>query len=674
VDELRERVRRDLERIEPSPDGLEATLRRAGRRELRRRLSAGALAMVVAAGGIALGARAFLGSEPPRPVAPGTAGAIAFDMDGDIWVVNPDGAGLRNLTDTDDLSESAPAWSPDGRRIAFVACAECTTSDLYVMDADGTNVVRLTDDRFLAGSPAWSPDGAQIAFHKDEHAGDEERWDRDLWVVNADGTGERRLTDGPTLDGGPAWSPDGTTLAFNRLDGPTESSAIYVVSPDGSGERRLTDPWLWATSPAWSPDGLRIAFDVIDRDTTTPSVYVMEADGTGVRRITDDPPASVHAWSPDGEKLLIGRLGVRHSLHVLDLETGEDTTLFTSPGPQREGVYIHSASWGPLATAGPSPPEASPSPTEREGPPASGSRLYLAGDGELWVVDVASSDVTHVDVPRLSPGDAPHRIVRRDGGLVAWGYETLVFDPDRPAHPEVLAADSWIFIPSAAEDRVWVGILDPQSPETVRGLQAVREVTVDGEVTVPDTAPPGGEWPVAAVEEGLVFQEEDSLRVWDPRTGEVVRRLPGVYPLAWQGHRLAWCDLPCEDAYITDFSSGTDHAIRLPEDIQVFHAYEGAFSPDGTRLALIALTDRQYERADAQLVLVDVGTGEAEAVRGTVVEPHYPFVDWSASGGSVFIAGGDGLGGRRIIEHRPAEDTARILPVEVGEFYDMAAL
>lgn len=316
----------------------------------------------------------------------------------------------------------------------------------------------------------------------------------------------------------------------------------------------------------------------------------------------------------------------------------------------------------PLGSASPSPEPAS-----------AGARLFLAGDGELWVVDVDTGSVRHLDMPELSPGDAPHRIVRRDGRLVAWGYQTLVLDPDFGSPPSVLAADSLIFIPSALEDRVWMGIPDQEEAETAC-LQAVREMSVDGEVTVPDTRPPGCRWPVAAVEEGLVFQmPDDTLEIWDPRSGAVVRRLPGVFPLAWQAHRLAWCDAQCVEAHVTDLSSGEDRVIPLPQGIFHFQGYEGAFSPDGSLLALVGLTTWDFTRADGQLVLVDVETGDTRAIHGTVVKPPYNFVDWAASGGSVFITGGERGEQRRLIEYRPTEDTTRVLPVDVGDFYDVAA-
>lgn len=356
MDDLKERIRRELERIQPSPDALEDMLRRVRHRERRQRLAVGIVALALSAGALGFLVTVFLQTEPPRPAASPTGGLIAFDMGEDIYVMNPDGSDVRNLTGTDNVFESAPAWSPDGSRIAFVACTECTTPDIYVMNADGTGVTRLTDDAALDDAPAWSPDGTQIVYHSDQQAGAERQEDRDVYVVNADGTGKRRLTEGPALDGNPTWSPDGTRIAFNRLFAPTESSAIYIMSIDGSGETQLTDPSLWAVSPNWSPDGSRIAFSVVDLATTTPDVYVMNADGTGLRKLTDDPPAAVQAWSPDGSKLLIARLGAHHSLHILDLATGEITGLFTAPQPQREGFYIHNAAWGTLTVATPSPP------------------------------------------------------------------------------------------------------------------------------------------------------------------------------------------------------------------------------------------------------------------------------------------------------------------------------
>jgi hypothetical protein len=109
------------------------------------------------------------------------------------------------------------------------------------------------------------------------------------------------------------------------------------------------------------------------------------------------------------------------------------------------------------------------------------AELVLAGDGELWAVDVAAERARHVEIRELAPGDAEHRVVRRGDRFVFWGYATYAAaDPAGPL--ERIADDTWFFIPSAHPDRVWVTVLDPATPATRHALKAVREITVDGQV------------------------------------------------------------------------------------------------------------------------------------------------------------------------------------------------
>jgi len=316
-----------------------------------------------------------------------------------------------------------------------------------------------------------------------------------------------------------------------------------------------------------------------------------------------------------------------------------------------------------------SEPVATGSPTTA--PAIDGPRLILTGDGEAWVVDIGAGTAQRVAIPELSPGDPPYRVVRRDGKLVAWGYQTLVLDPELSSPPEVLAEDSGIFIASAVGDRVWVGIVDPASGGE-RRLKAVREIAVDGEVTVPDVAPPQGRWPVAALNQGLVFQgERNTLLVWDWRTGTSVDRLPGQFPLAWHGDVLAWCGGECQLVHIRDFATGDEFSFPCPGGTFGFDGYTGAFSPDGQTLALALSLDFGSDSRRA-LALIDVETGALDVVDGTNVEPGYVYVDWSPSGDAVFISGGSDH--RQLIEYRPAEGEARTIPVEVGQFYGMAAI
>jgi Tol biopolymer transport system component len=313
------------------------------------------LALAVAGGGIAVAARGFQQPDMVRPAGVPAAGKIAFDMAGDIFVMNADGTGVENITRTERISESAPDWSPDGRRLVYVRCAECTTSDLYVMNADGTEVRRLTQDPALDGAPTWSPDGSMIAYQTDATGTytDEAGYspgNEDLWVIGADGQGKRLLVGGADRELSPAWSPGGSEIAYWRISSSNLQSTIELVAADGTAMTTLTDPRLWAGEPVWSPDGRRIAFDVIGAR-KTPSVYAMNADGSNVRRLTDDP-ASVLGWSPNGARLLVVRFSRgRDGLYTLDVRTGAITDLYVAPEPQEQGVYIHNGTWSPVPSS-----------------------------------------------------------------------------------------------------------------------------------------------------------------------------------------------------------------------------------------------------------------------------------------------------------------------------------
>ena len=221
---------------------------------------------------------------------------IAFessrDGDWDIYVMNADGKDIMQITD-DDAWDTSPSWSPDGRRIAFVSRRD-GDFDIYVMNADGSGVVQLTDDDAGDGGPSWSPDGRRIAFTSDRDG------DRDIYVMNADGSDVVQLTDGSSDNWVGSWSPDGRRIAFtSNRDGDNE---IYVMNADGSGIVQLTDDDARDAGPSWSPDGHRIAFQS-DRYGDA-DIYVMNADGSGVVLLTDDDAGDgAPSWSPDGHRI-----------------------------------------------------------------------------------------------------------------------------------------------------------------------------------------------------------------------------------------------------------------------------------------------------------------------------------------------------------------------------------
>jgi WD40 repeat protein len=208
----------------------------------------------------------------------GTRIAFAKFNTGGIYVMEADGSNQVRLTD--QAYDNAPDWSPDGARIAFTSSRDGAT-DIWVVNADGSGAVNLTASGQTEGSPSWSPDGQWIAFSRD--------WE--IWIMNADGTGQVRLTNDGFIDGAPAWSPDGALIAFtSNRDGVNE---IYVMAPDGSGLTRLTHNDRSDTHPTWSRDGQRLA---AESASGTTGILVFDRDGSGATLV---PNTTSPSWGPD---------------------------------------------------------------------------------------------------------------------------------------------------------------------------------------------------------------------------------------------------------------------------------------------------------------------------------------------------------------------------------------
>ena len=221
--------------------------------------------------------------------------ATERDGDSEIYVMNADGSGVTRLTDN-GIRDGEPTWSPDGRRIAF-ASERDGGPEIYVMNADGSDVVRLTDNSALDRSPAWSPDGRRIAFVSENSS-----FTANIYVMNADGSKVARLTESEAGAADPAWSPDGRKIAFASQG--EESLNIYVMNADGSDIARLSDNADandWDRYPEWSPDGRHIAF-ASKRDGVV-GIYKMSVDGSGLARLTDNAGDYDPAWSPDGRRI-----------------------------------------------------------------------------------------------------------------------------------------------------------------------------------------------------------------------------------------------------------------------------------------------------------------------------------------------------------------------------------
>ena len=180
-------------------------------------------------------------------------------------------------------------------------------NDIFKMNPDGTGVVKLTDSGSFNGDAGWSPDGSQIAFDSDRrnHQGRLE-----IHVMDADGSNVRRLTTLPAdamFDLAPRFSPDGRRIVFTRYITDPGRSALFTVGVDGGGLKQLT-PWGNGAADAdYSPDGKKLVFEAYPNAQCFGEIYTVDSDGQHLTNIADNrchAGSSDPVWSPNGEKIL----------------------------------------------------------------------------------------------------------------------------------------------------------------------------------------------------------------------------------------------------------------------------------------------------------------------------------------------------------------------------------
>jgi|GEM_PF-611678 len=255
-------------------------------------------------------------------------GKIVFtslrDGNAEIYVMNADGSNQTRLTNN-PANDSWPSLSPDGTKITFNSDKDGGNDEVYTMDADGTNQTRLTNNP-LSGWPSWSPDGTKIVFvtNRDGNA--------EIYVMNADGSNQTRLTNNSYVcDSSPAWSPDGTKIAFGSKR--TGNWEIYVMNADGSNQTRITNDNKWDWIPAWSPDGTKIAYTQGNASWSYADVCIMNVNGTNQTNLTNNNVADAFStWSPDGTKIAFhtNRDG-NYEIYVMNADGSNPTRLTNSP-------------------------------------------------------------------------------------------------------------------------------------------------------------------------------------------------------------------------------------------------------------------------------------------------------------------------------------------------------
>jgi Tol biopolymer transport system component len=218
---------------------------------------------------------------------------FASDVSGSwqVWEMRANGSHKKPVTHM-RVSATSPDLGPQGHGHTVVFAGDAglgTADDLYRINSGGYSLFRLTHGSAADEFPAWSPNGRRIAFVSDRSGAPQ------VWTVSGWGQGLRRLTNDPNgVTEGPDWSPDGSRIVFAA--GPAGAEDIWVMNADGSNPVQLTTDAAADFAPAWSPDGTQIAF-VSRRVPGSQNVFVMNSDGSGQHAIT--PPGSMDfapAW------------------------------------------------------------------------------------------------------------------------------------------------------------------------------------------------------------------------------------------------------------------------------------------------------------------------------------------------------------------------------------------
>jgi Tol biopolymer transport system component len=234
----------------------------------------------------------------PSPNIPGSSGRIVYSANGNLYLTDPQFNSPQLLHQGID-----PAFSPDGSKIVFAARQE-GDYEIFVMNLDGSNVMRLTQSRARDRYPAWSPDGTKIVFASVIFPDD---WE--IYTINADGTGGKaQITNNNIDDFQPSWSPDGRRIAFSRYDDEEENFDIHSLNLGSRSGRQLTTRASNDLHPSWSPDGTKLVF------TSAGEIFVINANGGNLVRLTNTGEPDKQAnFSPDGSQIIFSSTGRRNS-------------------------------------------------------------------------------------------------------------------------------------------------------------------------------------------------------------------------------------------------------------------------------------------------------------------------------------------------------------------------
>ncbi len=519
----------------------------------------------------------------------------------DIWIMNADGSNQTQLT-TYAEEDQWPALSPDGSQIVYTA-RQGASLMLWVMNSDGTDPAQLP----VSGNiqlATWSPDGTQLAYQSDA----EDFWE--VWVSNADGTNAQRLTTFAGASGSPSWSPDGQKLVF--LNEPTfHFHDLYTINTDGTGLTLLSSSFTTGYShhlPTWSSDGTQIATVRYPAGSFGPyDLWVMDADGTNGQVLVADIEAfevNRISWTQDSNWIVFAK---DDQVWRVMRDGSNLTQITTETGWQPQTNLVGFGS--PIAT-----PTVTPTSTSAPGlnPDIVFLRPQPAIDGsgsvnsEVWGMMADGSNQVQLTYnegedrwPALSPDESKIAYRSRQGGLITlWVMNSDGSNPVQlPIGGNSGSLDwspdgSQIAFTNDSEDfwEIWAINAD--------GSNLHRLTTTVGASGEPSWAPDG---------QALVFNSEPIAKYYD------------LYTVS---------------------SDGTNQTLLLSAAATGFSNLMSAWSPDGTQIATI-----HFPAGSAigpyDLWLMDADGSNGHVLVQNVETPYTNHVSWSADG-NWLVFGKDG--------------------------------
>lgn len=237
-----------------------------------------------------------------------------------------------------NIENSYPHWSPDGSKIVFQSDRLNNNNEIYVMDDDGSNIVRLTNNSTDDLTPVWSPDGEKIAFQSVRDGNSE------IYVMNTDGSNQKNITHYLGEDMHPKWSADSKKLIFSSIRGYWNFVDIYEINIDGSGLNRITTDVSIDTYAEWSHDGSKIITRRIISGYPNSEIFLLDADGSNSKNITMDSAFDGWpSWHPSGKKIVYASEGDNGIANIYEINIdGENRkSFFTKPGSWTKPIWSH---------------------------------------------------------------------------------------------------------------------------------------------------------------------------------------------------------------------------------------------------------------------------------------------------------------------------------------------